>query len=343
VVGRAGRGIGGRVGRGIGLLLGVDWDALVAHIGDVAVVSVGGVGHGLGPAVGEGNRVRSAHGTVGIGGLGGVEGSLGVVVGNTVGVGVGLRGVLSGGGLVGGGVVDGGRGVGGSGVDNRGGVRGRGVGGGVVHGGDTDDGSVDGVHGSVDGVDGSVHGVVDGGNTDDGGSVVGCVDGVSDGGSVSVLDGGVRGHVGAGDGQTNQGGDNENLIVRLDVTCMKCDLRCELHFNIAMRHRLVIIVIATEHVSDRSHVLLLLLGLFLSSLSHSATLSATSSSRTGCAAATTSGSRGDHEFVEVFFAKGLDKEGRPVRLANHAGLLEECLNGILRDVHALSVEDHCSV
>ena len=60
-------GIGGR--RMVGLGLGVDGDTLVAHIGDVSVVVVGGVLDVLGPAVGQSNRVRAGHGTVGIGGF----------------------------------------------------------------------------------------------------------------------------------------------------------------------------------------------------------------------------------------------------------------------------------
>ena len=97
---------------------GVDGLSRVGHLGDVAVDVVGGVGDGLDPAVGEGDGVRATDNTVGISGLSSVEVGLGVVVGNTVGVGVGLRGLLDdsdSGGMVGrGGVDDGGS------VDNRG-------------------------------------------------------------------------------------------------------------------------------------------------------------------------------------------------------------------------------
>ena len=92
------------IGRGrIGLSLtrvttgrggGVDSLSRVGHLGDVAVDVVGGVGDGLDPAVGEGDGVRATDNTVGISGLSSVEVGLGVVVGNTVGVGVGLRGLL---------------------------------------------------------------------------------------------------------------------------------------------------------------------------------------------------------------------------------------------------------
>ena len=97
---------------------GVDSLSRVGHLGDVAVDVVGGVGDGLDPAVGEGDGVRATDNTVGISGLSSVEVGLGVVVGNTVGEGVGLRGLLDdsdSGGMVGrGGMNDGG------GVDNRG-------------------------------------------------------------------------------------------------------------------------------------------------------------------------------------------------------------------------------
>ena len=97
---------------------GVDSLSRVGHLGDVAVDVVGGVGDGLDPAVGEGDGVRATDNTVGISGLSSVEVGLGVVVGNTVSVGVGLRGLLDdsdSGGMVGrGGMNDGG------GVDNRG-------------------------------------------------------------------------------------------------------------------------------------------------------------------------------------------------------------------------------
>ena len=106
------------LGGDIGLGLGVDRGALVGDLGDVAVDVVGGVLHVLDPAVGKGDRVRSRDNTVGIAGLSSVEVGLGVVVGNTVSVGVGLRGLLDdsdSGGMVGrGGMNDGG------GVDNRG-------------------------------------------------------------------------------------------------------------------------------------------------------------------------------------------------------------------------------
>ena len=109
--------VGGR-SRGIWLGFRVDRGALVGDLSDIAVDVVGGVLHMLDPAIWKSHRVGSRDNTVGITGLSGVEVGLGVVVGNTVGVGVGLRGLLDdsdSGGMVGrGGMDDGG------GVDNRG-------------------------------------------------------------------------------------------------------------------------------------------------------------------------------------------------------------------------------
>ena len=112
-------------GRGICLDLRVDRNSLVGNIGDISVVVVGGVLDVLGSAVGKSNRVRSGNGTVGISGLSGIEGGLGVIISNSVGVGVGLgdllllvvggRGVV---GCRGGGVIRSGSwGIGGSCVD----------------------------------------------------------------------------------------------------------------------------------------------------------------------------------------------------------------------------------
>ena len=86
--------VGWSRGRGISLDLRVDRNSLVGNIGDISVVVVGGVLDVLGSAVGKSNRVRSGNGTVGISGLSGIEGGLGVVISNSVGVGVGLGDLL---------------------------------------------------------------------------------------------------------------------------------------------------------------------------------------------------------------------------------------------------------
>jgi len=94
----------GLVGRGglVGGLLRVRSCALVGHISDESIVAVGGVGDLLDPAVGESHSVGSLDIAGTIGGFLSIEVRLGVVVSNSVGVGVGgnLIGVLLG--LVGG-------------------------------------------------------------------------------------------------------------------------------------------------------------------------------------------------------------------------------------------------
>jgi len=86
MLGVVGGGRGGLVGGGG---LGVDSGALVGHIGDIAVIAVGGVLDVLDAAVGESHGVGAGNvgGTVGL--LLGVEGGLGVVVSDGVGEGVG--------------------------------------------------------------------------------------------------------------------------------------------------------------------------------------------------------------------------------------------------------------
>merc|ERR1740123_2127673 len=89
-----GLGVVGGLGGNIWLGLRVDRGALIGDLSHVAVDMISSVLHGLDPAVGKGNGVRAGHNTVGIAGLSSVEVGLGVVVGNTVGVGVRLRGLL---------------------------------------------------------------------------------------------------------------------------------------------------------------------------------------------------------------------------------------------------------
>merc|ERR1719397_1164016 len=138
--GDVGLGMVGGLGGDVGLGLGVDRGALVGDLSYITVHVIGSVLHGLDPAVGKGDLVRTRDNTVGIAGLSSVEVGLGVVVGNTVGVGVRLRGLLNvhnRGSVVGRGSVDNrgnlqnrGRGmIGRGGMDNRG----RGIGGGSVH------------------------------------------------------------------------------------------------------------------------------------------------------------------------------------------------------------------
>jgi len=102
------RGRGWLVGGGwlVSWLLGVDSGSLVGHIGNIAVISVGGVGDVLDSAIGKSNGVRSGDiaGTIGL--LLALEVGLGVVISHSVGEGVGgdligvLLGLVSGSGLV---------------------------------------------------------------------------------------------------------------------------------------------------------------------------------------------------------------------------------------------------
>jgi len=149
--------------------LGVDSGALVGHIGDEAVITVGGVLHMLDPAVGKSHRVGTGNVGGTIGALLGLEVGLGVVISHGVGEGVGallgqVIGHISGldGGVVSGSGVNNRGGVGGGGVDNRSGVGGGGVNSVVNRGVDgvSDDRGVDGVvDGGVDkrGVDSVSH------------------------------------------------------------------------------------------------------------------------------------------------------------------------------------------
>ena len=91
----------GRGGVGLGLTgvatsrgRGVDGLSRVGHVSNKAVGVVSVVGDGLDPAVGKRNSVRATDNAVGITRLLGVEVGLGVVVRDTIGEGVGLRGLL---------------------------------------------------------------------------------------------------------------------------------------------------------------------------------------------------------------------------------------------------------
>ena len=91
----------GRGGIGLGLTRvatsrgrGVDGLSRVGHVSNKAVGVVSVVGDGLDPAVGKRNSVRATDNAVGIARLLGVEVGLGVVVRDTIGEGVWLRGLL---------------------------------------------------------------------------------------------------------------------------------------------------------------------------------------------------------------------------------------------------------
>jgi len=67
----------------------VDSGSLIGDISNISIISVGGVGHSLDSAIGKSNSVRSLSGSSTIRGLLSVEVGLGVVISNSVGVGVG--------------------------------------------------------------------------------------------------------------------------------------------------------------------------------------------------------------------------------------------------------------
>ena len=184
MVGGGGGSVGGRG-------LGVDSGALVGHIGDIAVISVGGVLHVLDSAVGKSDRVGSGHVAGAIRSLLGLEVGLGVVIGDSVGEGVGglLGEVVSDVSGLDRGVVSGGS------VHHRGSV-----GGGSVH-------SVSNHRGGVDSVGHGVDGVVDGVSKMRG------VRGVGGQNDSSVADVSVAAHIrgGGSSSQTEQGGNDESL------------------------------------------------------------------------------------------------------------------------------------
>merc|ERR1712209_334525 len=78
-------GIGGLGGD----ILGVLSSALIGDISDISIISIAGVANVLDSAIGKSNRVRSLDIAGSIRGLLSVEGSLGVVISDSVGVGVG--------------------------------------------------------------------------------------------------------------------------------------------------------------------------------------------------------------------------------------------------------------
>merc|ERR1712183_1224406 len=98
--------------RGIGRSIRVSSDSIISDISDISVVVVGGVLDMLGTTIGKSNIIRSRDNTGSISSLSSVEVSLGVVISNSVLVGIGLisigwlRGMVSRGSMDNRGVVD---------------------------------------------------------------------------------------------------------------------------------------------------------------------------------------------------------------------------------------------
>ena len=110
-------------GRCIGFDLRVDGNSLVRDISNISIVVVSSVLDVLGSAVRKSNRVRSNNSAISISRFSSLESSLGVIIRNSIGVGVWFRGLLL--------LVVGGRGVircrgvirSRGGMDNRGSIR----------------------------------------------------------------------------------------------------------------------------------------------------------------------------------------------------------------------------
>jgi len=101
--------------RCIGLNLRVDGNSLVRYISNISIIVVSSVLNVLGSAIRKSNRVRSDNSTTAISRFSSLESSLRVVIRNSIGVGVWLRGLFL--------LVIGGRGV----IRSRGMIRGRGI------------------------------------------------------------------------------------------------------------------------------------------------------------------------------------------------------------------------
>ena len=76
--------------RGIGLDLRIDRHTLIGDLGNKTMVVISSVLHMLDPSIGKSNRVGSKHIAIGISRLSSVEGSLGVIILDSILVGVGL-------------------------------------------------------------------------------------------------------------------------------------------------------------------------------------------------------------------------------------------------------------
>jgi len=79
-----------RVGR---LVFGVLGLSIIGHLSDIAIISVGGVGDMLGATIGKSNRVSTVNSTIGITCFSSIEGRLGVVISDSILIGVGSRSI----------------------------------------------------------------------------------------------------------------------------------------------------------------------------------------------------------------------------------------------------------
>ena len=79
-----------RVGRLVFWVMGL---SIIGHLSDIAIISVGGVGDMLGATVGKSNRVSTINSTIGITCFSSIEGRLGVVISDSILIGVGSRSI----------------------------------------------------------------------------------------------------------------------------------------------------------------------------------------------------------------------------------------------------------
>jgi len=79
-----------RVGRLVFWVMGL---SIIGHLSDIAIISVGGVGDMLGATIGKSNRVSTVNSTIGITCFSSIEGRLGVVISDSILIGVGSRSI----------------------------------------------------------------------------------------------------------------------------------------------------------------------------------------------------------------------------------------------------------
>merc|ERR1719266_1244843 len=67
--------------------------SIIGHLSDIAIISIGGVGDMLGATIGKSNRVSTVNSTIGITCFSSIEGRLGVVISDSILIGVGSRSI----------------------------------------------------------------------------------------------------------------------------------------------------------------------------------------------------------------------------------------------------------
>jgi len=75
------------------LVLRILGHSLIGHISNIAIISIGSILDMLGTTIGKSNRIGSTHNTGTITAFSGIEGSLGVVISNSIFIGVWFRSI----------------------------------------------------------------------------------------------------------------------------------------------------------------------------------------------------------------------------------------------------------